>query len=69
MKKKVISIVLVVLMMATNLVCYALAENSDAASLTSYEELFEKGCAARAFVLDSRNNVVQAAKILDMLKK
>ncbi len=33
------------------------------------EELFEKGCAARAFVLDSRNNVVQVAKILDMLKK
>ena len=35
----------------------------------SDEELFDKGCAARAFVLDSRNNVIQAAKILDMLKR
>ena len=33
------------------------------------EELFEKGEIARNFVLDSRNNVVQGAKILDMLKK
>lgn len=32
-------------------------------------ELFEKGCAARKFVLEGRNNVVQAAKILDMLKR
>ena len=34
----------------------------------SEETLFEKGVAARNFVLDTRNNVVQAAKILDMLK-
>ena len=36
--------------------------------LQSDEALFEKGCAARAFVLNTRNNVVQAQKILDMLK-
>ena len=35
----------------------------------SDEELFQMGAAARAFVLDSRNNVVQARKILDMLEK
>ena len=34
----------------------------------SDEALFEKGNAARNFVLDTRNNVVQAAKILEMLK-
>lgn len=34
----------------------------------SEKALFEKGAAARAFVLDTRNNVVQAAKILEMLK-
>ena len=34
----------------------------------SDEVLFEKGNAARNFVLDTRNNVVQAAKILEMLK-
>ena len=34
----------------------------------SDEELFEKGCQARRFVLDQRNNVVQAAKVLDMLE-
>ena len=34
----------------------------------SDEILFEKGNAARNFVLDTRNNVVQAAKILEMLK-
>ena len=33
----------------------------------SDEELFEKGTLARTFVLDSRNNVVQAKRILDML--
>ena len=31
-------------------------------------ELFEKGCRAREFVLEQRNNVVQAAKVLEMLK-
>lgn len=31
-------------------------------------ELYEKGCRARDFVLDTRNNVVQASKILEMLK-
>ena len=34
----------------------------------SDEELFEKGCQARRFVLEQRNNVVQAAKVLDMLE-
>ena len=31
------------------------------------EELFEKGSRARAFVLDQRNNLVQAQKIIQML--
>lgn len=34
----------------------------------SDEALFEKGQSARKFVLEERNNVVQAAKILEMLK-
>lgn len=34
----------------------------------SDEELFQKGCDGRNFVLDSRNNVIQAGKILDMLE-
>lgn len=34
----------------------------------SDEELFRKGLCAREFVLKERNNVVQAAKILEMLK-
>lgn len=33
------------------------------------EELFGKGRAAKEFILTTRNNVVQAAKILEMLKK
>lgn len=32
-------------------------------------ELFAKGLAAREFILTTRNNVIQAGKILDMLKK
>ena len=32
------------------------------------EELFQKGCVARDFVLDGRNNVVQAEKMLKMLE-
>ena len=36
---------------------------------SSDEELFRKGQAARNFVLDGRNNVVQAEKLLNMLKK
>lgn len=32
------------------------------------EELFQKGCEARRFVLEEKNNVIQAKKILDMLK-
>lgn len=32
------------------------------------EELFRKGCEARRFVLEEKNNVIQARKILDMLK-
>ena len=35
----------------------------------SREELLRKGLEARRFVLDERNNVIQASKILDMLKK
>ena len=35
----------------------------------SDESLFEKGCQARRFVLRERNNVVQAAKVLDMLEE
>jgi glycosyltransferase involved in cell wall biosynthesis len=35
----------------------------------SDEELFGKGKAARAFVLEQKNNVIQAAKILEMLSK
>lgn len=35
----------------------------------SDEALFQKGCEGRSFVLNSRNNVVQAKKILDMLEK
>lgn len=34
----------------------------------SEEELFRKGTEARAFVLEQKNNVVQAKKILNMLK-
>lgn len=34
----------------------------------SEEELFRKGQQAREFVLESRNNVIQAKKILDMLQ-
>ena len=36
-------------------------ENTD-------EALFEKGVRAREFILNEKNNVIQAAKILDMLK-
>lgn len=35
----------------------------------SDEMLFEKGQKARAFVLEQKNNVIQAKKILDMLEK
>ena len=35
----------------------------------SDEELFEKGQKAREFILTTRNNVIQASKILEMLKK
>lgn len=34
----------------------------------SEEELFQKGAEARAFVLEQKNNVIQARKILEMLK-
>ena len=37
-------------------------------SLTD-EELIQKGCQARQFVLRERNNVVQAAKVLEMLEE
>ena len=35
----------------------------------SDEELFRKGCEARRFVLEEKNNVIQAKKILDMLQR
>ena len=35
----------------------------------SDEELFAKGCEARRFVLEEKNNVIQAKKILDMLER
>lgn len=35
----------------------------------SDEELFQKGARAREFILEEKNNVVQAKKILDMLEK
>ena len=35
----------------------------------SDQELFEKGYKARTFVLEEKNNVIQARKILDMLRK
>ena len=35
----------------------------------SDEELFAKGAGAREFILTTRNNVIQAGKILDMLKE
>ena len=34
----------------------------------SEEELFQKGLQARKFVLEQKNNVIQASKILDMLR-
>lgn len=37
--------------------------------IKSEEELFEKGRRARAFVLDQRNNMVQAQKIIQMLSQ
>ena len=40
----------------------------EALSLSD-EALFEKGLDARNFILETRNNVIQAGKILDMLKK
>ena len=33
------------------------------------EILFEKGQKARTFILEQKNNVIQAKKILDMLEK
>lgn len=45
-----------------------IAEALKAVYSHSDEELFEKGRKARAFVLDQRNNVVQAEKILKMLE-
>lgn len=35
----------------------------------SDEALFAKGCEARNFILEQKNNVIQAKKILEMLKK
>jgi len=35
----------------------------------SDDSLFRKGCEARKFVLEQKNNVIQAQKILEMLKK
>ena len=46
-----------------------IAEALKTALAASDEALFERGMAARDFVLDTRNNVVQAGKLLSMLKK
>ena len=35
----------------------------------SDEALFQQGCAARRFVLEQRSNVMQAAKVLEMLER
>ena len=45
------------------------AEALQKAFSHSDEELFQKGLFARNFVLQERNNVVQAAKIIEMLKQ
>jgi glycosyltransferase involved in cell wall biosynthesis len=36
---------------------------------SSEEDLFQKGMAARTFVLEQKNNVIQAGKLLDMVRK
>lgn len=45
-----------------------IAKKLEALFAKSDEELFEKGCAARKFILKEKNNVVQAEKILAMLE-
>lgn len=46
---------------------HGIARALEAVLSRSDEDLFAQGAAAREFVLSQRNNVVQAAKILDML--
>ncbi len=46
-----------------------IAEKLKAVLANSDEELFRKGCDARTFVLEQKNNVIQARKILEMLSK
>ena len=46
-----------------------IAEKLTQVLLQTDEELFEKGRAAKEFILNTRNNVVQAGKILKMLEK
>lgn len=48
---------------------HGIAQALEEVMALSDAELFRKGCAGRKFVLDTRNNVVQAGKILEMLGK
>ncbi len=45
------------------------AEMLKTALSHSDEALFQKGMAARSFILDQKNNVIQAKKLLDMLEQ
>ena len=46
-----------------------IAEKLRQVLAASEEELFQKGTEARTFVLEQKNNVIQARKILEMLKR
>lgn len=46
-----------------------ISKKLQAVLAVSNEELFCKGAQARSFVLEQKNNVIQAQKILEMLKK
>jgi len=46
-----------------------IAEKLKEVLQSSDEELFQKGSEARRFVLEQKNNVIQAQKILEMLGK
>ena len=46
-----------------------IAEKLRQVLVISDEELFQKGTEARTFVLEQKNNVIQAQKILEMLNR
>ena len=46
-----------------------IAEKLQEVLAESSEALFRKGTEARRFVLEEKNNVIQAQKILEMLRK